>query len=145
MATFSMASTQQQPAMSEDNALCAWVLIVEDHPGGRESLRLLLELFGFRVEEAADGLEGVAKGLSLRPAAAVVDIGLPGLDGYEVARRLRSGLGEQALLIAHTAYDNPDSRRRASEAGFDTLLGKPADIGEMVRLLKGVVREDSPA
>ena len=68
------------------------VLIVEDSPDGRAMLRLLLELYGFQVEEAADGRQGVEKALAWRPEAAVVDIGLPVLDGYEVARRLRAAL-----------------------------------------------------
>jgi len=112
------------------------VLIVEDNPAGRESLRMVLELFGFDVEVAADGIEGVNKGLALQPASAVIDIGLPGLDGYEVARQLRSALGPGIRLIAHTAYDSAESRERARQAGFDVLLGKPADLHFLVRLLR---------
>src|SRR5262249_18177761 len=78
------------------------VLVVEDNADGRESLRQLLGLLGLAVEVAADGPEGVAKGLELRPRAAVIDIGLPGLDGLAVARELRRALGGDVLLIAHT-------------------------------------------
>jgi len=113
------------------------VLIIEDNPDGRETLRLLLTLLGFQVEVAADGLEGLRKGLELRPQAAVVDIGLPLLDGYQVGRSLRHGLGGKVLLIAHTAYSGPAGRERAEQAGFNSLLGKPADIDELVRLLRG--------
>src|SRR5437879_3305589 len=95
------------------------VLLVEDNDDGRMTLRILLELNGFGVEEAADGLQGVAKGLAYRPEVAVVDIGLPGLNGYEVARRLRATLGRRIRLIALTAFDEPRDRERALEAGFD--------------------------
>ncbi len=112
------------------------VLIIEDSPDGRETLKLLLNLYGCPVEVAADGVEGVQKALALRPLAAVVDIGLPGLNGYEVAGQLRRALGNNILLIAHTAYDRPEDRERARQAGFDMLLGKPADPEELVQLLR---------
>ena len=112
------------------------VLLVEDHPDGRETLKLLLELCGYQVEAAADGRQGVEKGLAWRPEVAVVDIGLPVLDGYEVARRLRAALGGRVVLIALTANGEPKHRRRALEAGFDHHLTKPADVGELLRLLR---------
>jgi CheY-like chemotaxis protein len=113
------------------------VLIVEDNPDGRESLLALLALCGFRVEAAADGAEGVMKGLSLRPFAAVVDVGLPILDGFDVARELRRAFGGDVLLIAHTAYATADFRERAEEAGFDHMLAKPCETAELLRLLRG--------
>jgi len=112
------------------------VLIVEDNPDGRESLLALLGLYGFRVEAAADGAEGVMKALSLRPFAAVVDVGLPILDGFDVARELRRAFGGDVLLIAHTAYASADFRERAAEAGFAHLLAKPCETAELVRLLR---------
>jgi CheY-like chemotaxis protein len=86
---------------------------------------------------AADGLRGVQQALAWRPEVAVVDIGLPLLDGYEVARRVRAALGEGIRLIALTSYCRPEDRRQAFEAGFDYHLAKPADPEEMSRLLKG--------
>ena len=68
------------------------VLVIEDHPDGRESLRVLLGLWGYQVEVASDGLVGVEKALSWRPDAAIVDINLPVLDGHEAARRIRAQL-----------------------------------------------------
>jgi CheY-like chemotaxis protein len=112
------------------------VLIVEDNPDGRESLLALLALYGFRVEAAADGAEGVTKGLSLRPFAAIVDVGLPILDGFDVARELRRAFCGDVLLIAHTAYATADFQERAKEAGFDHLLAKPCETAELVRLLR---------
>jgi two-component system, sensor histidine kinase len=108
------------------------VLVIEDHPDGRESLRRLLELLGHRVEVAADGQEGVQKGVTTEPEVAVVDIGLPRLDGYEVARRLRSALGRRIRLIAHTAYAGAADRARCQEAGFDAFLPKPLDLDELL-------------
>jgi two-component system CheB/CheR fusion protein len=111
------------------------VLIVEDNLDCAESLRLLLELKGARAFLAADGPEGVRLGLELRPRAAVIDIGLPGLDGYEVCRRLRAALGPAATLVAHTAYAGGDTPKRAREAGFDELLVKPTEPAELLRML----------
>jgi two-component system, sensor histidine kinase len=112
------------------------VLLVEDHPDGREMLRLLLELYGYQVEEAADGRDGVEKALAWAPEVAVVDIGLPLLDGYEVARRLRAALGGRVLLIALTAYGSPEDIRLAFRAGFDHHLTKPSHPAELLRLLQ---------
>jgi len=111
------------------------VLIVEDNPDGRESLLELLRLYGFRVEAAADGAEGVRQGLALRPFAAVLDVALPIYDGLRVARELRRAFGGDVLLIAHTAYSSLEFRERAEAAGFDHLLVKPCRIAELVVLL----------
>ncbi len=114
------------------------VLVVEDNPDGREILKLLLELYGHEVEVAADGRQGVEKALAWGPDVAVVDIGLPGLDGYAVARRLRAALGGRVVLIALTAYGQPEDIRQASEAGFDHHLTKPAEADRLLRLLAAV-------
>jgi CheY-like chemotaxis protein len=96
----------------------------------------LLELNGFQVEAAGDGREGVRKALAWGPQAAVVGIRLTGLDGYEVARGLRAAFGGRLLLIAFTAYDQPEDRQRAFAAGFDHHLPKPADPNDLLRLLQ---------
>ena len=112
------------------------VLIVEDNVDGRESLRDLLEIWGHRVDLAETGPEGLEKAFALRPEVALVDIGLPGLDGNEVARRLRAVLGrDQMSLIAMTGYGQPEDRRRALQAGFDRYLVKPVDPSILSRLL----------
>jgi two-component system, sensor histidine kinase len=113
------------------------VLIVEDNPDGRESLRLLLELLGYQVEVAADGVEGVRKALQGHPEVAIVDIGLPRLDGYQVARKVRNALGPDVLLIAYTACDAEEVGRRVSEAGFDVHLVKPAALEQLAPCLAG--------
>ena len=115
------------------------VLIVEDNLDGRESLRELLELWGYEVEVAANGAEGLVKTFSNLPDAALIDIGLPELDGNEVARRIRAVLdSDRMALIAMTGYGQPEDRRRAIEAGFDTYLVKPVEPTDLVRLLTEV-------
>jgi CheY-like chemotaxis protein len=115
------------------------VLVIEDNRDGRETLCTLLELVGFKVEVAADGAQGLNKALSHPPDAAIIDIGLPALDGYQVAQKLRSVFGRNILLIAHTGYGQPEDRRRALEAGFDVHLTKPVDFRELAFLIGGGV------
>ncbi len=119
------------------------ILIVEDNEDGRESLRELLELWGHHVSVAGNGPEGVEMAFSIRPEVALIDIGLPGLDGNEVARRIRELLsGDDIALIAMTGYGQPEDRRRALQAGFDRYLVKPVDPAELSRLL-GEARQAS--
>jgi PAS domain S-box-containing protein len=103
------------------------VLIVEDNADARDMLRHLLEQTGHEVFEAADGLAGLDQTLALRPDVAVIDIGLPGLDGYEVARRVRAAGHADMLLVAVTGYGQASDRQRSGEAGFDAHLTKPLD------------------
>jgi CheY-like chemotaxis protein len=109
-----------------------FVLIVEDNPDGRESLRMLLELYGYTVAVAADGIEGVQKATELHPDVVLIDIGLPRLDGYEVCRRLREALGHDVRLIACTAYSDPAMRQRAFDVGFDEFQVKPMNLDELI-------------
>jgi PAS domain S-box-containing protein len=116
------------------------LLLVEDNPDIGETLRDLLELLGHRVELAGDGLRGVQIALATQPDAALVDIGLPGIDGYEVARRLRATeKGKEMVLVALTGYGRPEDRDRALESGFDAHLVKPVDPDELNRLLASLV------
>jgi signal transduction histidine kinase/CheY-like chemotaxis protein len=101
------------------------VLVIEDNADGREMLRRMLQLWGHEVEVAADGVQGVRQALEHVPEVALVDIGLPGLDGYGVAHELRSALGRRIYLAAMTGYGPPHDQQRALEAGFDTLFVKP--------------------
>jgi signal transduction histidine kinase len=112
------------------------ILIVEDNMDGRESLRDLLEIWGHQVELAENGLQGVERALAGQPDVALIDIGLPGLDGNEVARRIRAVFGTDHMsLIAMTGYGQPEDRRRALQAGFDSYLVKPVDPAHLARLL----------
>jgi CheY-like chemotaxis protein len=114
---------------------CRRILLVEDNEEGREILRLLLQVWGHDVEVAENGLRAIEKGLAQRPDVAIVDIGLPEVDGYQVARTLRAAWQDKIRLIALTGYCQPSDRRQACEAGFDVHLTKPADLEELARLL----------
>lgn len=107
------------------------ILLIEDNPDGRESLRMLLTLLGHRVDVAADGVEGVRKALQLQPDIAIIDIGLPRMDGYQVARRLRAALGHDIVLLAHTAYADFETKQRVYDVGFDAHLVKPMEWSEL--------------
>jgi CheY-like chemotaxis protein len=121
--------------LDRDRPSCRHILLVEDNEDGRETQRTLLELLGNQVEVAADGVEGVKKALAGHPNVAIVDIGLPGLDGYEVAKRIRAKLDGRVFLIAQTAYGGPVARRQALDAGFDVHLVKPVEVEELLHWL----------
>jgi signal transduction histidine kinase/CheY-like chemotaxis protein len=118
------------------------VLIVEDSPANRDTLQRLLTLWGHRVDTAEDGPRGVARALADHPEVILLDIGLPGLDGYEAARRIRAAAGERVFLIALTGYGQPEDRQRSLDAGFDAHLVKPVDPDALARLVaRGVPDE----
>ena len=105
------------------------ILVIEDHDDARESLITLLQSMGHRVEVAVDGVSGLDKALAHAPDVALVDVGLPQIDGYEVARRIRDASrgGRRPYLVAITGYGLAEDRARAFEAGFDAHLVKPVD------------------
>ena len=111
------------------------ILIVEDNPDARDALRVLLELEGHAVEAAGEGQEALELARAKDPDIALVDIGLPGIDGYEIARRVRARDARRPILIALTGYGQPEDRRRATEAGFDDMLVKPVDPGALADML----------
>jgi signal transduction histidine kinase/CheY-like chemotaxis protein len=121
-------ATRPRPAERDLAGEAKTVLIVEDNDDGRRSLRMALELWGHRVLEAVDGPAALDLLRSEQPTVAVLDIGLPGMDGYELARRLRATFGDQIGLIALTGYGMESDARRAMEAGFDRHLTKPVDL-----------------
>jgi signal transduction histidine kinase/CheY-like chemotaxis protein len=109
------------------------ILVIEDNEDARSALLAALVLHGHEVAGAADGPEALALAAEHRPDVALVDIGLPGLDGYALARRLRALPGGDALvLVALTGYGQAESRRRAFEAGFDEYLTKPVSAERLV-------------
>ena len=118
------------------------VLLIEDSEDARGMLRMILELAGHVVYDAADGLRGLELLHVARPDAAVIDIGLPGMDGYQVARRIRDEPhGRGMLLLALTGYDSAGDAARAAEHGFDYHLIKPVDPDHLARLLASGVNE----
>ena len=112
------------------------ILIVEDSRDSRDMLRVLLEHAGHDVHEAADGPSGVEAVLRVQPDVALVDVGLPGLDGYELARQVRAQAGGRTVrLVALTGYGLPDDQRRSREAGFDAHLVKPVDPARLAAVI----------
>jgi signal transduction histidine kinase/ActR/RegA family two-component response regulator len=102
------------------------ILVVEDNEDGRAMLEAMLTLEGHHVHAVANGLAAVAAAGNWKPDVVLLDIGLPDIDGYEVARRLRAmGLDSRLKLVAVSGYGQPDDERRAYEAGFDMHLTKP--------------------
>ena len=123
------------------------VLLIEDVEDVRTAFQILLSRLGHEVSVAVDGPQGVAKILELLPDVSFVDVGLPGIDGYEVARRVRASPGgDQLYLVALTGYDGSDARAKTKEAGFNLHLAKPVDENELAKLLSNsrarVVRGD---
>jgi CheY-like chemotaxis protein len=121
-------------ARAREQRMARLIAIVEDEADARETLRIFLEAAGHRVETAADGARGLEKILEMRPDVAIVDIGLPGLSGYEVAQRVRAR-DAGGYLIALSGYGSEEDRQRALSAGFDTHLAKPADMVKLEGLI----------
>jgi len=135
------------------------VLIVEDNRDAREMFRMMLELDGHQVIEAEEGYAGLQLLRAQAPDVAFIDVGLPGLDGYEIARRFRCESdgkrpdGRKVLLVALTGYGTPDALERSRRAGFDHHLIKPVNPEALYRLLNddeglrshGAIRGSSPA
>jgi signal transduction histidine kinase len=111
------------------------VLVVEDNKDAATSLSVLLELMGHEVRVAYSGPEAIALAAEWPPEITISDIGLPGFDGFEVARRLRGQLGRGPLIVALTGYGRDEDRRQSHEAGFDHHLVKPADPAVIQRML----------
>jgi two-component system CheB/CheR fusion protein len=112
------------------------ILVVDDSTDIRESTAMMLSLEGYETQVAASGEEALQMAASFRPNVILLDIGLPDLSGYEVARRLReSGDFAVTRIIAVSGYDTPEARDRAVEAGFDHHLSKPVPLKELEKLL----------
>jgi CheY-like chemotaxis protein len=119
------------------------IAIVEDNKDVRDLLRLKLRRLGHEVLDASDGLEGLRVLVDERPDLALVDLGLPGIDGFEVARRAREALGRDLILVAVSGFGQPEDKRRALEAGFDEHMTKPADVRDIETLLRRLPRRNS--
>ncbi|MDB5856341.1 MAG: putative histidine kinase, hybrid [Ramlibacter sp.] len=118
------------------------VLVVDDNLDAAETLATLLEMLGLQVRQAHDGTSVLAAALAFKPDVVLLDIGLPGMDGYEVAKALRAEprLG-RVTLIALTGWGAEDDRRRALAAGFDHHLTKPVDLAVLEDMLRRVQQE----
>jgi CheY-like chemotaxis protein len=113
----------------------ARVLIVEDNDDSRVTLQRILQTEGHLVSAARDASAGLEAAAAGSPNIAVVDIGLPGMDGYQFARAMRERLGSGVRLIALTGYGTEADRQRSTEAGFDAHLTKPVDIDRLLTLI----------
>jgi two-component system, sensor histidine kinase len=112
------------------------VLLVEDNADIRELMADLIESWGYRVQTAAEGAAGVDLARRLSPRIALVDIGLPDIDGYEVARRMREVFPKEKMrLVAMSGFGRPEDRARALQAGFDLHLVKPVESEDLRKLL----------
>lgn len=112
------------------------ILIVEDNPDTADSLAGLLESCGHTVRVASTGPEGLAAAAASRPDIAILDIGLPDMDGHELARQLRRQLdGAECLLIAATAYGREEDIARSVAAGFDAHFVKPVPLVRFLQLI----------
>jgi CheY-like chemotaxis protein len=112
------------------------ILVADDNADAADSLGLLLELHGNEVRTVHDGLAAVETAATFKPEIVLLDLGMPKLDGYQAARRIREQAANgEVLLIAVTGWGQEQDRRRTKEAGFDVHLVKPLDIDLLQRLL----------
>jgi CheY-like chemotaxis protein len=121
------------------------ILLVEDHLDTAHTTASLLRLYGHCVETVADGASAVERALISNPDFILLVIGLPGIDGYEVARRLRQQQKQRVLLIAMTGHGQTHERRRAYDAGIELLLTKPVEVEELQRYLQRIQALSRPA
>jgi DNA-binding response OmpR family regulator len=111
------------------------VLLVDDNVDSSEPLSLLLQAKGHSTRVAIEGEEAIAVAGEFQPNCVILDLGLPGIDGFEVARRLRQQYGSQLVLVALTGWAGKDVRVKAAEAGFDYHIVKPVDWEELERIV----------
>jgi CheY-like chemotaxis protein len=112
------------------------ILVADDNEDAAMSLALILSMLGHETRTANDGLEAIEIAEQFQPDVVLLDIGMPKLNGYETARRLRQkARGEQLLLVALTGWGQESDRQRSSAAGFDSHLIKPVDVAQIERLL----------
>lgn len=117
------------------------IVLVEDNDDARELLRELLELWGHQVTAVREGVAGAANIIAARPDVALVDVGLPDIDGFQVARRVRAALGPASVvLVAVSGYGSDDVKRKAAASGFHTHLTKPPELKALAALLEGLPR-----
>jgi PAS domain S-box-containing protein len=129
-------SVGEQGREKRADAKCRRVLVVDDNRDSAESIAMLLRLSGHQVDTAHDGRSALALALQDRPEVIVLDIGLPGMSGYDIARQIRSSPGlEHVRLVAMTGYGQEEDQRRAFGAGFDYHLVKPLDAPELAKVI----------
>ena len=124
--------------MTEFKAPPRRVLIVDDNEDAANSLALILELGGHETASVYTAVAALQRAAAFRPEVVLLDIGLPGMDGYEVAQKMRELPGLRDIrLVAVTGYGRSDDRIRARDAGFDDHLTKPVEYAALERTLAG--------
>lgn len=124
----------------------ARVLVVDDNVDAADSLARLLEIDGYEVRVANGGMEALHEAAAFRPEVILLDIGLPMMNGYDVARRIRKEpWGAEIRLVALTGWGQDEDRRRSKEAGFDDHVVKPIDPASLRGLLRRVRSSGAPA
>jgi DNA-binding response OmpR family regulator len=132
------------PAHHPEHEAGGRILVVDDNPDAADSLARLLADDGHEVRVARDAEEAMREAVSFRPDTVVLDIGLPDVSGYEIARRIRKELWGQAVrLVALTGWGQEEDRRRSREAGFDEHVIKPIDPAALLTLLRSA-RAETP-
>ncbi|HZY16620.1 MAG TPA: PAS domain S-box protein [Ramlibacter sp.] len=123
------------------------ILVIDDNRDSADSATDVLRLLGNQAEAAYDGESGIAQARRLHPDVILLDLAMPGMDGYEARKRLLADGGAQrSFLVAMTGFGNEDDRRRTRSAGFDAHLTKPVELDALLALLNEVrVRRDAPA
>ncbi len=115
------------------------VLVVDDNHDAGDTMSQILELLGADVRTARDGLQALAAFADYRPSVVLLDIGMPGMNGYEVAQAIRARYpGDATKLVALTGWGQDEDRRKARDAGFDHHMVKPADIAALEALLSSM-------
>jgi PAS domain S-box-containing protein len=132
----------ERPAAVEPGVAPRRILIAEDDRDAAEMLRMVLAYTGHDVRVANDGVEALALARESRPHVALIDIGMPRMDGYETARLIRQMQGGEIVLVALTGWGQDEDKARALEAGFDHHVTKPADPDVLQRLIAEVVRDE---
>ncbi len=136
LAGSSAAVPQASPGVQPAATVPRRILVVDDNRDSAETLAMLLTLMGHEVDTAYDGLEAVGQAQTFRADVILLDIGMPRLNGYEAARRIREQHGQRSpRLVALTGWGQEQDRRRSEEAGFDAHLVKPVDTAALTKLL----------
>jgi DNA-binding response OmpR family regulator len=127
------AAAPVEPAVASGHR----VLVVDDNRDFAASLAMILRDMGNEVRVEYDGLEGLSAAEAFQPTIAFLDIGLPGISGYELAKRMRAmGLDEDSILVAVTGWGQKDDKARSTAAGFDYHVVKPLDPAELPQILR---------
>lgn len=129
---------RRRATQESQNAEAVWscrVLVVDDHVDSAETLAVLLRANGYEVLAASDGLQAVEMAIAHRPEVVLLDIGLPGINGFEVCRRMRAAGLNDAHIVALTGFGQKSDRERSQEAGFDAHMIKPIALAELLKLL----------